>query len=202
MQSDIWHFLAILQQKMIPDLCSTVKSTVKCYFIGFWRRGYSRRKPVKRVINCWVCLAIFLYWWGKKITGVASVRDFPHAQQSQCQKAPNWTCGQPNLHSFPWPVVKTVVRQLLPCSLWRSTVEQRSSWSPAPCWRIWIPEGGCDLVGSSCWNRVLAGSVALWRKKPNLEQVCWQDLLPAGYTCWSSLFLKDSEPWKGPMLEQ
>lgn len=55
------------------------------------------------------------------------------------------------------PVVKTVVRQLFPCSLWRSTVEQRSPWSSAPCWSRWIPEGGCDPVGNPCWNRVLSG---------------------------------------------
>lgn len=34
-----------------------------------------------------------------------------------------------------------------------------------------MPEGGCECVGSPCWNRFLAGPVALWRKKPMQEQV-------------------------------
>ena len=40
------------------------------------------------------------------------------------------------------------------------------------------------------------------REEPTLEQVFWQDLQPCGDPCWSSLFLKDCTPWKGPMLEQ
>ncbi|KAK4824615.1 LOW QUALITY PROTEIN: hypothetical protein QYF61_016921 [Mycteria americana] len=83
------------------------------------------------------------------------------------------------------PTVKTIMRQAVPlqpvqvhgggditCSLWRTPRRSR-----------WMPEGGCDPVGSLCWSRVPAGPVD-------------QDL------CWSSLFLKDCTPWKGPTLEQ
>ncbi|OPJ67042.1 hypothetical protein AV530_016966 [Patagioenas fasciata monilis] len=37
------------------------------------------------------------------------------------------------------------------------------------------PEGGCNLMESLNWSRLLAGPVALWREEPMLEQVCWQD---------------------------
>ncbi|GAB0183574.1 zinc finger and BTB domain-containing protein 5 [Grus japonensis] len=37
---------------------------------------------------------------------------------------------------------------------------------------------------------------------PTQEQVFWQDTWPMGDPCWSSPFLKDCTPWKGPMLEQ
>ncbi|PKU49580.1 hypothetical protein llap_133 [Limosa lapponica baueri] len=47
-------------------------------------------------------------------------------------------------------------------------------------WRIpmleQVPEGGCDLMGSLVWSRLLAGPMDLWREKPILEQVYWQDL--------------------------
>ncbi|CAM9593868.1 unnamed protein product [Bubo scandiacus] len=39
-----------------------------------------------------------------------------------------------------------------------------------------VPEGGCDLMGSPRWSRLLAGPVDPWREEPMLKQVCWQDL--------------------------
>ncbi|GAB0181740.1 hypothetical protein GRJ2_000639300 [Grus japonensis] len=33
-----------------------------------------------------------------------------------------------------------------------------------------MPKGGCDLVGSPRWNKLLAGPVAPWREEPTLEQ--------------------------------
>jgi len=42
------------------------------------------------------------------------------------------------------------------------------------------PEGGCGPVESPRWSRLLPGPVDLWREKPRLEQVCWQDLWPRG----------------------
>jgi len=68
------------------------------------------------------------------------------------------------------------------CSPWRSTVEQISTCSS---WRTprrgrWMPEGGCDPMGSPCWSRLLPGSVAAWREEPTPEHVCWQGLRPHG----------------------
>ncbi|GAB0192656.1 zinc finger and BTB domain-containing protein 5 [Grus japonensis] len=39
-------------------------------------------------------------------------------------------------------------------------------------------------------------------EEPMQEQVFWQDLLPVGDPCWSSLFLKDCTLWEECMLEQ
>jgi len=58
-----------------------------------------------------------------------------------------------------------MVDQISTCTLWRT-----------PCQSRWMPEGGCDPVGSSCWMRLLAGPVDLWREEPMLEQVCWKGL--------------------------
>ncbi|TRZ25008.1 hypothetical protein HGM15179_002113 [Zosterops borbonicus] len=44
---------------------------------------------------------------------------------------------------------------------------------------------GCDPVGSWHWSKVLAGPVALWSKKPTLEQS-----------------MKSCSPWEGLMLEK
>ncbi|KAM9590897.1 uncharacterized protein ACIBXB_005933 isoform 2-T2 [Morphnus guianensis] len=51
-----------------------------------------------------------------------------------------------------------------PCSPWRT-----------PCRSRWVPEGGCDPVGTPRWSRLLAGPADLWREEPT-EQVFWQDL--------------------------
>jgi len=40
----------------------------------------------------------------------------------------------------------------------------------------WMPEGGCDPVGSLHWSRLLPGPVDPWREEPMPEQVYWQDL--------------------------
>jgi len=71
------------------------------------------------------------------------------------------------------PMQKTMVKQAVRCSPWRSTVEQISTCSP---WRTthrrrWTPIGGSDLVESPCWSRVLAGPVDPWRQEPMPEQV-------------------------------
>ncbi|KAJ7416059.1 hypothetical protein BTVI_36392 [Pitangus sulphuratus] len=79
-------------------------------------------------------------------------------------------------------VVKTMLRQLCPCSPWRSTGEQLSTRSPwrTPCRSRWMPEGGYDLVGNPYWRTLTEGPVVPWREKPMLEQICWQDLWPHG----------------------
>jgi len=43
-------------------------------------------------------------------------------------------------------------------------------------WSRGMPEGGCDPVGSLCWNRLLAGHVDPRGEEPMLEQVCRQVL--------------------------
>ena len=52
------------------------------------------------------------------------------------------------------------------------------------------------------WSRLLSRPVDPWREEPTPEQVYWQGLWPRGDPRWSSLFLKDCTPWKGPTLEQ
>ena len=47
----------------------------------------------------------------------------------------------------------------------------------------------------------MPGAVAC-AEEPTQEQVFSQDLWPLGDPRWSSLFLKDCNPWEGPMLEQ
>ena len=61
------------------------------------------------------------------------------------------------------------MEQISTCSPWRTPRRSR-----------WMPEGGCDPVGSPHWSRLLAGPVVPWREEPMLEQVCWQDLWPHG----------------------
>ncbi|KAK4828553.1 hypothetical protein QYF61_027522 [Mycteria americana] len=61
-----------------------------------------------------------------------------------------------------------------------------------------VPKGGCDPVERSPhWSRLLAGPV-----DPGREESSGRTCDPVGDPCWSSLFLKDCTPWKGPMLEQ
>jgi len=64
-------------------------------------------------------------------------------------------------------------------------------------------EGGCDLVESSCWSRLLAGPVAQWNKRsPHWSGLAGRTFDPVGDPHWTSLFLKDYTPWKAPILEQ
>ncbi|GAB0186110.1 AN1-type zinc finger protein 5-like [Grus japonensis] len=37
--------------------------------------------------------------------------------------------------------------------------------------QVEAPEGGCDPMGSPCWNKLLAGPVDLWREEPTPEQL-------------------------------
>jgi len=47
------------------------------------------------------------------------------------------------------PMMKTMVWQAVPCRPWSSKVGQItcSLWK-TPCWSRWMPDGGCDPVGS------------------------------------------------------
>jgi len=66
-----------------------------------------------------------------------------------------------------------------PCSLWRSTVEQRSTCS---LWKGPYAGAGGFLKeavtpwGAPCWSGLLPGPVDPWREEPKPEQVCWQGL--------------------------
>jgi len=75
-------------------------------------------------------------------------------------------------------MMKTIVRQAVPLQFMEvqggADIQLQSMEDPHRS--RWMPEGGCDLMGSLCWSRILAGPVALWREEPMLEQVCWQDL--------------------------
>ena len=69
------------------------------------------------------------------------------------------------------PVMKTMVRQAVPCSPWRSMVEQISTCSP---WKgPHAGAGECLKESVTPWGaRAGAGSWQdLWREEPTLEQV-------------------------------
>jgi len=79
---------------------------------------------------------------------------------------PGWSKSPSAAHGGP------TVEQISICSPWRSTVEQISTCSP---WRTphqsrGMTKGGCDLVRSPRWSRLLPGPVAPWREKPTPEQ--------------------------------
>ena len=58
-------------------------------------------------------------------------------------------------------------------------------------------------MGSPCRSRLLAGPVAPWRERsPRWSKFAGRTCDPTGDPRWSSLFLKDCTPWKGPTLEQ
>ena len=57
-------------------------------------------------------------------------------------------------------------------------------------------------MGSLCWSRLLAGPVDPWKRSPWWNRFAGRTRDPTGDPRWSSLFLKDCSPWKGPMLEQ
>ncbi|GAB0178075.1 EH domain-containing protein 4 [Grus japonensis] len=66
--------------------------------------------------------------------------------------------------------------------------------------QMYAPKGGCDTVENPYWSRLLTRPVDPWREEPTPEQVCWQD--PMVEPRWSSLFLRDSTLWEGPMLDK
>ncbi|GAB0176233.1 AN1-type zinc finger protein 5-like [Grus japonensis] len=77
------------------------------------------------------------------------------------------------------PLEKTMVRQAVPLQPMEvdggADIHLQPMEDPMPE-QVEAPEGGCDLVGSLSWSRLLAGPVAPWREEPMWEQVCWQDL--------------------------
>lgn len=111
-----------------------------------------------------------------------------------------------------------MLRELCPCSSWRSREEQRSTCSlwKAPRQSRWMPRGGCDPVGNPHWRRSCKD---LEQEESMLEQ---EDLLGrlvipwgihAGTGCswrtapngkWPMLkqIMKDCSSWEGFMLEK
>lgn len=89
-----------------------------------------------------------------------------------------------------------MVRQLCPCSPWRSAGELRSTCSLG---QLHNGAGQSALKEAMTSWTVHAGEGS-WKvgkiKDLMLEQVCWDDLRPS--PGWSSLFLKGCNPWKGP----
>ncbi|KAM9591242.1 uncharacterized protein ACIBXB_006115 [Morphnus guianensis] len=86
------------------------------------------------------------------------------------------------------PVVKTMVRQVVPLQPMEvnggADIHLQPLEDPTPE-QVDVPDGGCDPIRRPRWSRF------------------------SGRTCnttgdplWSSPFLKDCTPWKGPMLEQ
>lgn len=67
-----------------------------------------------------------------------------------------------------------------------------------------LPERGSDSMGSSCWSRLLAVPVDLWRERsPNWRKFAVKTWDPVGdCPLWRSLFLKKSSLWKGLTLQK
>ncbi|GAB0203908.1 zinc finger and BTB domain-containing protein 5 [Grus japonensis] len=65
-----------------------------------------------------------------------------------------------------------------------------------------VLEGGCDLVGSPCWSKLLAGPVACGERSPRWSRFAGRTCDPVGDPRWSSLFLKGCTLWKGPTLKR
>jgi len=75
--------------------------------------------------------------------------------------------------------MKTMVRQVVPLQPMEVHGGADLHLQPVegtPRWSRWMPEGGCDPVGSLCWSRLLPGPADPWRQEPTLQQVCWQGL--------------------------
>lgn len=66
-----------------------------------------------------------------------------------------------------------------------------------PTVELWVPEGGCDPVGSLPWNRLQAGPVAYGERSPHWRTFAGSTCDPMGDPCWNSLFLRDCIPWEG-----
>jgi len=84
------------------------------------------------------------------------------------------------------PMKQTMVRQAVPAAMEAhggADPHLQPGEDPKP--DQGVPEGGCDPVGS-----------------PTLEQAPGKTCDPVGDPWWSSLFLKDGTPWKGPTLGQ
>jgi len=83
-------------------------------------------------------------------------------------------------NSFPCNLVlKTMVRQVVPLQSMEVHGGADIYLQPldgTPHQSRWIPERGCDPVGTLCWNRLRAGPADPWREEPMMEQVCWQGL--------------------------
>ncbi|PKU44710.1 protein pxr1-like [Limosa lapponica baueri] len=67
-------------------------------------------------------------------------------------------------------VVMTMMRQAIPLQ----TVEFNGGTDIHTTEAGGCAKRGCDPVDSLRWSRLLAGPP--WRKKPTLEQICWQEL--------------------------
>jgi len=61
------------------------------------------------------------------------------------------------------------------------------------------PKGGCDLMESLCWSRLLAGPL---ERSPYWSRFAGRTLDPGGNPHTSNLFLKDCTSWEAPVLEQ
>jgi len=103
------------------------------------------------------------------------------------------------------PMMKTMVRQVVPCSPWRSTVEQISTCSP---WKgFHAGAGGCLKEAVTPWSaRAGAGFCpdlqTCGERSPHRSRFADRACDPVGDPHWSSLFLKDCTLWEGPMLGQ
>ncbi|KAF4796590.1 hypothetical protein TURU_083028 [Turdus rufiventris] len=93
-------------------------------------------------------------------------------------------------------MVHTMVKQLCPCSPWRSMGQQSSAEAEQTLENCSNAQSSLCLCGNSHRNRLLAGLVDAWREESTIEQACWKDW----WLHWSRGLevLKDCRPQKGP----
>jgi len=77
------------------------------------------------------------------------------------------------------PMMNTVVRQVVslqPMDVHGGADLHLQPVEGTPHRSRWVPEAGCDPVGSLRWSRLLLGPADPWREKPTPQQVYWQGL--------------------------
>lgn len=99
------------------------------------------------------------------------------------------------------PMVKIMVRQMCPCSLWGTLCQGR--WMHL----VW----GWDLMESPLWSRLLAGTAVCRERHPHWSRFLGKTSDSPGAPCWSRCswrtvpcgrdleqFLKNCRLWEGP----
>ncbi|GAB0204664.1 zinc finger and BTB domain-containing protein 5 [Grus japonensis] len=100
---------------------------------------------------------------------------------------------------------KTMVRQAVPLQPMEDDGEQRFHLQPVEdptLEQVMAPNEAVTPweahAGAGSWQN-------LWprgERSPHQSRFAGRTRDPMGDSCWSSLFLKDCTPWKGPTLEQ
>jgi len=102
-------------------------------------------------------------------------------------------------------VMKTMVRQVVPLQPMEVHAGADLHLQPmegTPRRSRWMPEGGCDPVGSPVLEQAPARTGGPVERGAHTGAGLLRACDPMGDPCWSSLFLKDCSLWEGPTLVQ